>query len=227
MDKATTLYHNHCLSVYYKLFLFLFLLFEKNIVFLHFKHKKNNTMKKIKFFALALAATFCFGLTSCDKDKDLDYQSQILKDGDMIQVHDLDIDAMPIYKLNFTFGIKGGNLVVEGLSSKPEFPNPPAYMSDPTTVASIVDYGEVKGLSLIENLPDSAAFEPSGKPVTQMNPQKKHGYVIKAWGATDFSSYGVLYDQGYNDPSPVYVRLWFKKIDDGEYEVRYEFPWKK
>lgn len=183
-------------------------------------------MKKIKFLALTLVAALSFGLTSCDKDKDLDYQSQTLKEGEFVDVHDLNTDANPIYKLHFNFGIVNGNLVVTGLTSRPEFPNPPANMSDPVTAVGIMDFGEVKGLSLVDPRPADATFFNGETPVLSVKAEKKHGYVFKAWGATDFSSYGVLYDMGFTDPTPVYGRIWIQKIKDDEYTVRCEYPWK-
>ena len=183
-------------------------------------------MKKIKFLALALVATLSFGLTSCDKDKDLDYQSQTFKDGDKIQVHDLNTDSKPFYKLNFYFGIKGGNVYVEGLTSRVEVPQL-NVMQDPQTAAAVMDFGKVDGLSLVDALPGDASFMASDKPVTSVGASEEHGYVIKAWGATKFAeTYEGLHNDGWNDPTPIYVRLWIKDIDDGEYEIRYEYPWK-
>lgn len=183
-------------------------------------------MKKIKFLALTLVAALSMGLTSCDKDKDINYQGLTLKEGEFVEVHDLNTDAKPIYKLHFKFGVLNGNIVVTGLTSKPEFPNPPAGMNDPLTAIGVMDFGKVKGLSLIESLPEDAAFMNGEKAVTEVKAEKKHGYVFKAWGTADFSAYGILYDQGYNDPTPVYGRLWVEKMKDGEYVVRCEYPWK-
>lgn len=178
-------------------------------------------MKKLKFLAVTLLAVLSFGLTSCDKDKDFDYESITVKDGDVIiSKHDFGTGDTAGYKLNWKLSIKGGNLVLDCLDSQPEF-NMGGQASNLKTGGGISDIGEVKGISLIETKPADAAFSSQ-----TAKAEKKHGYVVKVYGADE--TYPSAYEQNpsIRPPQAVYLRLWIKKVDDGSYEIRYEYPWK-
>ena len=178
-------------------------------------------MKKFKLLAVTLLAALSLGLTSCDKDKDYDYQSATIKNGEyFLSKHEFGVVDTAGYKLNFRCGIVNGNVVVECFDSEPEFPHN-AGASNYNTAGGVYDAGKVKGMTLIESKPADASFTS-----TSAKAEKKHGYVIKIWGADE--TYPEAYEQHpeMRPPSPVYVRLWIADEDDGSYEIRYEYPWK-
>ncbi|MBQ1408999.1 MAG: hypothetical protein IIY87_04520 [Bacteroidales bacterium] len=184
-------------------------------------------MKKIKFLALALVATLAFSMTSCDKDKDYDYKSVTLKDGDIVEFKDFGVDDTAAYKLHFRFGIKEGNIYVEGMGERPLFAGAPGTMADLMTEGAIMDYGKVSGMTKIETIPDNASFVNGTDLVKSLLAEKKHGYVIKVWGDGHINeSYPEAHERFENmhDPNPAYVRVWIQKIDDADYIVRYEYP---
>lgn len=176
-------------------------------------------MKKLRFLAVALLATFTMGLVGCDKDKDLDYTGETLNDGAFVEFDTYgNNNPKAAYKLHFKVGLSKGQVTAIGLTSPCDNAMIPSSVTCPTGVA-VVDMGKVKGLSLIETLPADDQFKS-----TTATANEKHGYVIKVWGDAKFD---LAYDNNpdLRDPAPHYMRLWLEKEDGSGFKVRYEFPW--
>lgn len=176
-------------------------------------------MKKLKIMALAFLATLTISLTSCNKDDKIAYDGSTLKDGAYIEKEDFGTDPTASYKLHFKFGYNQGNVEVIGLDS-------PGLITGITnhnceTGVAIMDFGKCNGLSKMETYPSDDAFLSDGKPVTSVKAEKKHGYIIKVWGAHNLDEY---HADELHDPKPAYIRLWIEELE-GEMKFRYEYPW--
>lgn len=168
-----------------------------------------------------MAAVMTVGFISCgDKDKDITYTGNTLKNGESIEIESFGNDADAAYPLHFTLTLNNGYLVAKGLESKP---TEAAYAMGLTsevgkTRAKIADCGEVKGLSKIENYPQDAALKDS------VAATEKYGYVLKIEGAANFNVYQ---NDKLRDPGTHYMRVWLEEQTDEGFNLRYEFPWVK
>ena len=176
-------------------------------------------MKKIKFLALALLATLTVGLTSCNKDDKIQYDGTTLFDGDFIEKEDFGTDPTASYKLHFKFGYDAGDVEVIGLDSPGLIEGITNHICE--TGIAIMDYGKCSGLSKMETYPNDDAFKVDGKYVINVKAEKKHGYIIKVWGAHNLDEYHVA---ELHDPKPAYIRLWIEELE-GSMQFRYEYPW--
>ena len=176
-------------------------------------------MKKIKFFAIALATMLTFGLTSCNKDHDegLDYQTITLKNGDFIEIEGVGTSTDASYPVHFKVVLNEGSLEIENLTSKPVTTEPNYVYQANTSEAVIADMGEKKGLSKIDEYPTSGWASKAAAAA-------KHGYVVESHG-TQLNPEQLQAFPQFKNPDKQYLRFWLKEDKgDGSFEVRYQFP---
>ncbi len=174
-------------------------------------------MKKIKFLAIAMAMLAVAGLTSCNRDKDLDIKTYDLTNATPYVVTDYDYTPTAAYGVSFTLGVEGETLMaINGLSKVKE-----AYYSVLSANAqfpcdaSIVDVGKARSVSSIKEIPTSG-YEP------QVAAQEGHGYVMKIECNAIANSYP---GAPVTDPETMYVRFIITEaIEAGGYKVAIEYP---
>ena len=177
-------------------------------------------MKKARIWAIAMAAFMTVGFVGCgDKDKDIEYTGNTLKNGESIEINDFGNDATASYKLHFTLTLKNGFLYTKGLESEPTEEAIKAGITTEKgkTSALIADCGEVKGLSKIEEYP-TAGY------VDSIAAVEKHGYVMKFKGSANWDMYQ---NDKIHDPAEQYLRIWLEEQTDEGFNLRYEWPWVK
>ena len=177
-------------------------------------------MKKIKFFAMAMAAMMSLGMVSCNKDKNLDYTGETLTNGGVITVKEKVDNAS--YETRFTLTLRGTDLVVTGLNDTARVQGYSDYPNCNTGVG-IMDYGKVNALSKIDEYPGDSDFKDAeGHFVTTLPAAEKHGYVIKTWGDGKLD---LFQNPDLKDPRAAYSRIWLEEADGDGFKVRYEFDY--
>ncbi len=175
-------------------------------------------MKKFRFLAIAMAAFMTISFVGCgDKDKDLDYTGSVLKNGESIEILDMGTDQTAAYPLHFKLTLKNGFLYAENMSSKPTEAAFSYHMPDidcPTS-ASIVDCGEIKGLTDLTTYPIAGYAD-------SIAATEAHGYVIMAKGNAKVDMWE---NENLHDPVAQFMRIWLEEQTDEGFKLRYEWPW--
>lgn len=177
-------------------------------------------MKKMRFFAFAMAAVFTMGFVSCANDDDIEYDEFILHEGESISVEGYGYDTTASYPVCFDVQLLNNQLVVISKSSKPSEQAqqvPGMNNRDCTTDAKIASFGKVKALSKIDEYPAASEFHESALA------EEGFGYVVEAHGSANLNSYS---NPNLRDITSQYMRIWLEEAKDGGYKVRYEFPFK-
>lgn len=173
-------------------------------------------MKKFRFLAIAMATMLTLGMVSCGpKDEDVPYEGITLNNGEFIEIDSYGTDTLASYKLHFKVYLSDGNLVVEGLTNNHNINGLPDMNC--TTGVKIADFGKVKGIAKIDEIPAASEFKES------VAATEKHGYVVEAKGTQKLTGAYPGHPEIY-DPVEHYMRIWLEEATDNGFKLRYEFP---
>ena len=171
-------------------------------------------MKKIRLFAIAMATMLTFGMVSCGPDdSEVPYEGITLANGECIEIDSYGNDTTAAYKLHFKVWLSDGKLVIENLTNNHHIQGLPDMAC--TTGASIADFGKVKGIAKIDEIPAANEFKES------VDATEKHGYVIQAKGTQNLDAYN---QPTIHDPVTQNMRIWLEEKTDNGFKLRYEFP---
>ena len=180
-------------------------------------------MKKMRFFAIALATLMTFGVVSCKSDDDIEglVSETLVNGGSPIYLHYK--EANGCYELRFNISLENNNIVVTGLTDTLNKPGLPS-MPNMNTACGVVDAGKSGSLSGIDEYPaDNDFVGADNHLIVSVPAAKKHGYVIKVIGDGKLNQYGL---PDVRDPETQYARLWLEDEATNGFKVKYEFPFK-
>lgn len=174
-------------------------------------------MKKINILTIMAAIALTFGFASCGGEEVQESNDFELTATNTLDIQTMAHDTTALYPIHFSVTLEGGQLQVNNLTAHPvfEYPGIAADM-DCRTEARIADFGEVKDLSKVDEIPAPGKFDKTAIAV------EGNGYVLKAWGGQNINYYQL---DELHDPDTVYMRLWLKKATADGFKVVYECPW--
>lgn len=174
-------------------------------------------MKKINILTLLAAFVLTFGFVSCGGEEVQESNDFELTAANALDIQTMAHDSTALYPIHFSVTLENGLLKVNNLTAHPAFEFPGiAADADCPTQARIADFGEVKDLSKVDEIPGPDKFDVTATAV------EGNGYVLKAWGAHNINYYQIA---ELHDPDTVYMRLWLKKATADGFKVVYECPW--
>ncbi|MBP5327500.1 MAG: hypothetical protein J6Y98_06285 [Bacteroidales bacterium] len=178
-------------------------------------------MKKMRFFAIALATLMTLCVVSCKSDDDIEglVKETLVNGGSPLYLHYKDANAS--YELRLNISLENNNIVVTGLTdtlNQTGYPTMPGM----NTICGIVDDGKCGSLSAINEFPEDNEFlDAAGHFVVSVPAAKKHGYIIKVVGDGKLNAYQL---PDIKDPETQYARLWLEEETSNGFNVKYEFP---
>lgn len=178
-------------------------------------------MKKFQFFALAAVA---FLFASCGEkvnpNEEAGYPSHELTASNSLVITTIEHDPTAAYPVSVEIKLDGENLAVIGRETNPtdqilsQFPIPSTTVCANSAV--IANVGRASKIDKIDEYPEETEY------AATQTCEEGHGYVIKAQGAANLSSYNRA---GLADPKPLYIRLIIDEaLETGGYTMYYQLP---
>ena len=177
-------------------------------------------MKRRNIFGLMMAAVLALAFTGCKSPDDKEGFPELVltQENSLVIEKYMEHDATAAYPLTLHVRMVGSNIKVEGGAEHPTDAAAQAGLASQNTYltgVALADLGEVHNLRSIEEIPAT------GWDKDLQSLQEGHGYMVKAWGASNVNQYD---NAAIHDPAPLYVRIYVQEPVDGGYLIRYQYP---